>query len=268
MHLHRGLRRRQFTGGAWGFTTAVTQFPDQEFTAICLSNSDDVIAWIMTRKIAELFLADSLHPSAQAAGPPASEIPTAEVPESELAGKVGAYRMKDTGTIWQISLADGSLWLTDHLLSKLRLRPLGKDRFDPEGPFYATTQLVFSWPRPGGPLVLTSQWEEAENYGSLKFEPVTLVHPSAKQLETYAGEFVSEELAASYRFKVHSGQLWLRVNSRRWEQLDPTVRDEFVPHLREPFEGRIITFLRDERGAVSGLSIDYFRVKGVRFARR
>src|SRR5439155_19355816 len=35
---YRGLRRRQFTGGAWGLSTAMTQFPDESWTFICLSN--------------------------------------------------------------------------------------------------------------------------------------------------------------------------------------------------------------------------------------
>jgi hypothetical protein len=57
------------------------------------------------------------------------------------------------------------------------------------------------------------------------------------------------------------------VNSRRWEALDATVRDEFV-HMEEPADGRIITFLRNEKGDVTGLSIDYYRVRGVRFKKR
>ena len=57
------------------------------------------------------------------------------------------------------------------------------------------------------------------------------------------------------------------MNSRRWEQLDATVRDEFV-HVQEPADGRIMRFLRDETGEVNGLSIDYYRVNGIRFAKR
>jgi hypothetical protein len=57
------------------------------------------------------------------------------------------------------------------------------------------------------------------------------------------------------------------VNSRRWEPLDPTVRDEFV-HVQEPADGRIIRFLRNDNGEVTGLSIDYYRVRGVRFTKR
>jgi hypothetical protein len=57
------------------------------------------------------------------------------------------------------------------------------------------------------------------------------------------------------------------VNSRRWEALDATVRDEFV-HVQEAADGRIITFLQNEKGEVTGLSIDYYRVKGVRLTKR
>jgi hypothetical protein len=72
----------------------------------------------------------------------------------------------------------------------------------------------------------------------------------------------------TYRFMARDGALWLRIGSRRWEQLDATVRDEFIPHLREPADSRIITFRRDENGKVDLLSMDYYRVKGVQFQKR
>ena len=104
--------------------------------------------------------------------------------------------------------------------------------------------------------------------GRLDFEAVELVDPTPDQLQEYAGRYESDELAATYRLIVRDGRLWLRVNSRRWEPLDATVRDEFV-HVQEPADGRIITFLRNEKGDVSGLSIDISgRLKGVRFAKR
>jgi hypothetical protein len=58
------------------------------------------------------------------------------------------------------------------------------------------------------------------------------------------------------------------VNSRRWEALDATVRDEFV-HMQEPADFRVITFLRNEKGEVTGLSIDIGgRLRGIRFTKR
>jgi hypothetical protein len=83
----------------------------------------------------------------------------------------------------------------------------------------------------------------------------------------YAGRSESDELAATDPLAVRDGRLWLRVNSRRWEALEATVRDRFV-HLEEPADGRMITFLRDEKGEVTALSIDYYRVTGIRFTKR
>ena len=66
---------------------------------------------------------------------------------------------------------------------------------------------------------------------------------------------------------VRDGRLWLRVNSRRWE-CDATVHDEFV-HMQEPADIRIMTFLRNEKGEVTGLSIAIGgRLRGVRFTKR
>jgi Domain of unknown function (DUF3471) len=88
------------------------------------------------------------------------------------------------------------------------------------------------------------------------------------QLKEYAGRYESDELAATYRLEVRDGRLWLRVNSRRWEPLDATVRDEFV-HIQEPADIRIITYPRNEKGEVTGLSIDIGgRLRGVRFTKR
>jgi hypothetical protein len=248
----------------------MSQFPDQELTVICLSNCDDIVPWTMNRRIADLVLGDRLQPRAyRTPRRAASELPTVVLKEADLRDKIGAYRMKSTGFIWRITLQDGALQLTDHLLATCSLRPLSATRFDPEGSrFFASTQFVFSRPTADSSLSITSQWDEPENRGRLEFEAVELVDPTPDQLMKYAGDYVSGELAATYRFMVRDGQLWLRVNSRRWEQLDATVRDEFVPHRREPADGRIITFLRDENDEVNGLSIDYFRVKGVRFTKQ
>jgi hypothetical protein len=266
---YRGLKRRQFTGGAWGMTSAMTQFPDQEFTAICLSNCDDITAWAMNRRIADLYLGDRLQPIVmRPAMRPASELPSVTLSDSELRDKIGAYRVKNRGVIWKIGLGDGGLELTDHLKKTFSLRPLSATRFDPEGPWqYPTTQFVFS-PAAGGSPTLTTQWDEPENRGTLEFDRVELVDPTPDELADYAGQYASDELVAIYRLEIREGKLWLRVNSRRWEQLDATVRDEFIPHLREPADSRQITFLRDEKQKVSGLSIDYYRVRGVRFDKR
>jgi hypothetical protein len=146
---------------------------------------------------------------------------------------------------------------------------LSATRFDPEGPgFPPTAQLVFARPAAGSPWSLTEEWDLPDNEARVEFQAVEPVDPTPDQLKEYAGRYENEGLAATYRLAVRDGRLWLRVNSRRWEALEATVRDEFV-HMQEPSDLRIITFLRGEEGAVTGLSIDIGgRLRGVRFTKR
>ena len=267
---YRGLRRRQFTAGGWGTSAAMAQFPDQEFTVICLSNNDEIAAWNMTHRVADLALGDRLAPrESRPPSRPTSELPTVELAEAELRDKVGAYRTDYNGMIWRITLRDGTLQLTDQYNATGSLRPLGAARFDPEGPrFFPTAQLIFSRPTAASPWSLMHEYDLPDNRARIEFHPVELVDPTPDQLKEYAGAYENNELAATYRLAVRDGRLWLRVNSRRWEALDATVRDEFT-HMQEPADLRIVTILRNEKGEVTGLSIDIGgRLRGVRFTRR
>jgi hypothetical protein len=176
--------------------------------------------------------------------------------------------MQRTGQIWQIQWNGKSLDMIDHLLGRYPLRPLSALRFDPLGPSYPTTQFVFSRKGEHGEWSFVSRWKEPHDEDGLEFQRVELVDPTPERLAEYAGKYVSEELAANYLLEIREGRLWLRVNSRRWEQLDATVQDEFVPHLRDSVDGRIIRFVRDENNRVAGLTVDYYRVTGVRFDKR
>jgi CubicO group peptidase (beta-lactamase class C family) len=268
---YRGLKRTQFTGGAWGIHAAMAQFPEQKWTVMCLSNCDDILPWTITRRIADLYLADHLKPEPPGAeGRKTKDEPIIDLPAADLRDKVGAYRMKGAGVFWQISLREGALQLTDHLQGTFPLRPLSASRFRPVGPsrFYTSTVFVFSRPTVDPPSLLTLEWDEPGNPGSVEFERVVLVEPTVDELRCYAGEYESVELSATYRFTVRDGHLWLRVNSRRWERLDPTTRDQFIPHGPQPHGHRIITFLRNDKSEVSGLSVAYGRVKGVQFGKR
>jgi hypothetical protein len=246
----------------------MTQFPDQEFSVICLSNNDDIASWKMNERIADVALGDRLAP--QAPRTPAravSELPTMELNEADLRDKLGAYRMRNTRFVWRLTLQDGTLQLTDQFKATCPLRPLSATRFDPDGPgFSPTTQLVFSRSAAGARWSLSVDSGDPEEIWKRDFEAVELANLTPGQLQEYAGRYESDELAATYRLAVRDGRLWLRVNSRRWEALDATIRDEFV-HMQEPADVRIINFLRNEKGEVTGLSIDCGWVTGVRFTK-
>jgi hypothetical protein len=265
---YRGLARRQFTGGAWGMTCSLTRFPHQQLTIICLTNNDEIAAWAMNRRIADLLLVDQLQPQVmRPTMQSATELPTVKLSEKDLSRLSGDYRPKGSrGAPWTIQLTSRGLELIDHLQKAVPLRPLSANSLDPDGSyFYATTRFVFSESeRPS----FTAQWDEPENRGQIEFERVELTTPTAADLASYVGQYECDELAITYRTEVREGAMWLRIGSRRWEQLDATVLDEFIPHVREPADMRVFIFVRGPGSKVTGLEVDYYRVKGVKFEKR
>jgi hypothetical protein len=266
---YRGLKRIQFTGGVWGMTAAMSRFPEHNFTVICLSNSDDISPFSKTREIADLYLADVLKPAPAA---PYADEPKefVKLAANELEKKAGAYRLVNDGRIWKLVVKDGDLHLIDYVHKSWRLKALSATRFRPVGetPFYKSARFIFHPEMPSSTFSMTLESSENGLREVINFQRINLVEPSPDELMECVGEYVSEELSATYRFAVKEGRLWLRAGSRRWERLDPTVRDEFTPHVRTPDEDRMITFRRDNDNHIMGFSISYWRVKNVEFKKQ
>jgi CubicO group peptidase (beta-lactamase class C family) len=262
---YRGLKRIQFTGGVWGMTAAISRFPEQKFTVICLSNNDELSPFAKTREIAELFLSDRMapHPLPSAG----DERRPVEVPRADLEDKSGAYRLVSEGRIWKVEIRDGALHIVDPMNEAWKLEPLGSTRFRPQAGtrFYKSARFSFHRAAPGERYAMTLESYEHGFHEVLNFEPVELAEVSPAALTEYEGAYVSDELSATYRFAVRDNALWLRVGSRRWERFDPTVRDEFIPHDRTLHDNRIITFRRDSQGNIADFSIAFWRVSNVNF---
>lgn len=265
---YRGLKRVQFTGGVWGMTAAVARYPDQRFTVICLSNNDDLSPFAKTTEIAELYLGDRMGPVPAAAADEPAESP--QVPSDGLQNKVGAYRLLDEGRIWKVALRDGDLHVIDPLNEAWKLKPVTATRFRPVGDhrFYQSARFDFRRDTPAGPWAMTLESNENGFREVIDFRRVDLVEPPSEKLLDYAGVYDSDEVSATYQFGVRDGALWLRAGSRRWERLDPTVADEFIPHDRSLHDNRIVTFRRDAGGRVVGLTTSFWRIKGLDFRKR
>ena len=264
---YRGLKRIQFTGGMPGFGAAITRFPEQQFTVICLSNNESFSPSSITSQIADIYLADALEPRPPADAEDESRLAdkVTEVDERDLQDKTGAYRLRGDRRIWKIVVDQGGLRVIDSLNRSLPLTPMGNNRFRPEGGFFdASSRLVFARSSPDQTFSLTNRWRG----GSMAADRVDLVEPTKTQLNEYAGEYHSDELATTYRIKAGDARLLLRVNNFRWEPLDPTVQDEFIPGVRRLYDNRIFRFVRNDAGKVIGLSASLWRIRGVHFTRR
>src|SRR5262249_4306610 len=142
-----------------------------------------------------------------------------------------------------------------------RLRPLSPTRFRaPDSPIDKST-LVFEQTNADAPVTLRM---EVDDGSTLEFERVTLVEPGGKELADCAGVYYNDEVQATYRFFVRDGALFLQVNNRRHERLEPTLRDTYIASVRQPDDNRIITFVRDDEKRVTAFTIDLWRVKGLR----
>src|SRR4029077_5991303 len=110
---YRALKRIQFTGGFWGMATCIARYPDEKFTVICLSNSDELSPFAKTREIADLFLADKLAP----VGPPspAEEQNFVSLTPDQLRKLTGAIRQPGNSPVWRTEVREGELMLIDHL---------------------------------------------------------------------------------------------------------------------------------------------------------
>jgi CubicO group peptidase (beta-lactamase class C family) len=257
---YRGLKRMQFTGGMPGYAAAIARFPEQKFTVICLSNSD-ISPWDMSQQIADIYLSDKLEPlpeEPRAAGQTQEHITTSV---EEMQEMVGAFRAPDR-RIWRCSFKEGRLWMTDMLDDTYVLRPVGSGKFSMDS--LSRSTLIFKRSTPDARFELTVESDD----GSMKFDRVELVEPSAVKLSDYVGDFRSSELAATYTVEIKEDGLYIRANSHGFEKLAPTVADEFTPYARRLFDNRIFTFQRDGSNQVTGLKVALWRIKGIEFQKQ
>ncbi len=266
---YRGVKRIQTTGGYWGFTACTSHFPEYDTTIVCLSNSDYVSAIGKSRQISDIILADVLAPLPEEPGNE-EDIEFAVLDRQLLQQVAGAYRRKGNHPIWKFAVEGNGLILDDAFGGKIALKPLSNTRFKPTGESHFRPSAVFEFDvdGPGSAVGVTLSSIDRGLHEVLEFERVEAVTSAAPQsLEEYSGLYISDELGAIYRFRVDRAKLQLRVGSRRWETLQPLVKDEFSPIVDDPHNTRFIRFTRNSSNMVDGFSIGFWRIHGLRFDR-
>lgn len=263
----RGLKRIQFTGGGWGSLAGIVRFPDHRFTVICLANNEEIIPWMVAEDIAALYLGNALAPqnkqakSIRPADQMASDSPS-KFSEPELREKAGAY-VDEIGRVWKVAFRDGNLYLTHQRLGTFQLRAINNQRFEAVG-FPLPNETVRFEQRSAKPRCsLIYDW----GFGSLEFKPFDPPELSATQLTSYCGNYYSDELLATYRIRLKDGALRMQINNRAWEELTPTLKDQFVPRVHHSLDQRIFKFGRGDGDRVNWIDIDDGRANGIRLKR-
>ena len=117
---YRGLRTVGHDGSAVGYVSDYLQFPEQQFSIVVLSNLGSFSPEVMTRRIADLCLADHFT-EAQVSTPdePAADQakPTRVLSASEIMAYAGDYYSEELDTIYRLRDVDGELTLSINALS-------------------------------------------------------------------------------------------------------------------------------------------------------
>ena len=248
---HRGLRYVGHGGGDRGISTYVGWYPDGGLGIAIMSNTDDgTYASELTRRVAEVLLADRLTPI------PADEKrapPNVSVPESELRAKEGLYGKPTPGDFVRAFVRDGKLVL-DTAAGEAPLTPASASRF-----VIAATPIVVDFlPAGSAPpreLRVTGAGPQPEILGRLE-----RFAPSRDDLQAYVGDYATPDIDTTYTVAVADSGLVIRRLGRPDIRLEPTFKDTFSG-LAAP------SFTRDARGVVTGFVHSSAGVRNLRFDR-
>jgi CubicO group peptidase (beta-lactamase class C family) len=255
---YRGVPTVEHAGADKGIATSAVRFPNQHFAVVVLCNEDNVAMGgrarvntdVLTNGIADIYLADVLGPPAAStkAGPPG---PTTLAP-ADFAEKIGLYRFEGRDLPMLITDNHGALMVRSYYLSDIdfELVPVGTNRFLLQN----AVPLEFV-PASGGQ---PQKWLWGEGNAQLVLRPVTQAMSSA-DVQSFVGEYRSDELGATYTVEARDAALTMRGPN---VAITPFAKDVFVGDVVG-----VVRFSRDQRGAVTGFTVNRDAARGVRFER-
>jgi CubicO group peptidase (beta-lactamase class C family) len=246
---YRGLRTVEHGGSDAAFRSNILRFPDQHFSVIVLCNLGSMNPGGLSRKIADMYLADRLQPEKPA--PPAPQAVKAD--PSKLNACVGDYQLSPD-LILTFKHTGDRLMLEATARGTMETVPVAENEFMIKG---MDVHLRFV-PGPSGKAESVYLKEGNSDTPAPRIERI---HPTPEQLSEIAGDYYSDELGVIYTLSVRNGALVARYP--RGEITLEAVRPDY-------FIGRYpmgAVYFTHGPGALSGFRVDDGRVRGLTFVR-
>jgi CubicO group peptidase (beta-lactamase class C family) len=252
---HKGLRNIGH-GGAWaGFRAAISRFPEQKFSVICLANLDSINPTELCSKVADIYLADLIKEPAKAEKEKPQPFPLSQ---KELEEKVGNYRDERFGRWVAISVDKDKLKAA---LSgrEFVLTPISQTIFTAlEAPFPATLEFPPAETGRQATVIFKGRGDTTKFVKAAPLKPMT-----EAQLGGYAGTYASDELlGAKYRLGIEKGSLVVNFRSIPPTQLKAMAPDQFSAGFFN------LDFVRDKGNKISGFKLSMGRVAGLAFVKK
>jgi CubicO group peptidase (beta-lactamase class C family) len=263
---YKGLKTVGHGGSDAGYRVDFVRFPDQRFSVVCLCNVSNSNPGMLTRRVAEIYLADQLKAtqppanssqataSTTAASSAPTTAPAVTLTEQELASKTGVYTEVKSKMPIRLEMRAGKLFAA--IQAGFQLVPITKEKFQVIGAPVTVTFEGLANGHPQKMLVLEVGSKEPDVF-EYSASPVAL---SVAELSQYEGTYYSVELDTQYAVVLQEGKLLLRRKKFRDETLAPTKADEFNSDAIGALK-----FSRDSEKRISGFEINAGRVRNLRF---
>jgi CubicO group peptidase (beta-lactamase class C family) len=250
---HRGATFVGHGGGDRGIDNYFAWYPQPQLGIAVLCNTDDTGSRALTQRIADVYLGAA--PSEPQATTPARSSPAIQLSREQLEGKGGLYREIGGDTFARTFVRDGELRfaLGTGTFESLRLVPVSETRFT-----IGESKFALEFTPPGRATVLRGFDGEKPTGTFARVEPFS---PSPAQLRAYAGVYASEELDVEWTIAEHGATLVIRRPGNGDTVVEPLATDMFTTI------GDFMTFSRDARGAITGLTLTATGARGLRFKR-
>jgi len=235
--IYRGVRRYHHGGGAPGYRSEITYFPDRDLAVVILANRSDANPGQKAEAIADIYLEDDIRNAEKQKGE------LFQPRREALEPLKGTYVDPETGLVAQIAVPDANpsidLYLGGTAGFISPLKAVDEKTFA-SAIGYSSTRMQIEYREHGERPLLHIDLGRG---GFTTFVPAVDVNPTAQQLEQYEGVYRSDEIAAPLSVLLKEGNLFLRLGFGVWptqlRELEPVYPDIFsAPGISVKFVNR------------------------------
>ncbi|MGI8485059.1 MAG: serine hydrolase domain-containing protein [Thermomicrobiales bacterium] len=261
---YRGTPRVGHSGADHGYRAEYLRLPEFGFTVTCLANVSNSNPRSLAERVADAVLGDMLAPkdgtcgmSQFARGTRKKAIPII-VPES----LEGIYHHDGQNTYLTITSRDGRAWL--EVDEQLELTTVGNGRFTIPAPWNLVLEVLGETSPPD--RIGVSMGGGAGGDVS-EYTRIPRWVPTTADIDAYAGNYWSDELAVSYELIADHAANTLTLRRRKSDDLT------FVPLAKDVFGrgslqfGTVLVFDREKKGKIGGFLLTAGRIRNLRFTR-
>ena len=245
---YRGLRAVGHDGIDGGYRTEAILFPDQRFAVVALCNGSTIAPGELVRKVADLYLGDSMSLAALK--------PAVEMPETEQSALAGTYWSPLSDEVVRMEWKDGAL---RQVGAPAAFVPIGGGAFRPGE---QSQEWRFILPAVGLSAGAPAELRIKDFWPTERvFKRLDAPMPSSTTLASFSGQYRSDETDTTYTVRIVDSMLKLSWARQYDVALDAVGGDRFVGTRGT------VTFTRSASGEVDGLTISNRRLRRFRAER-